>query len=786
MNLIILRVFIFVTFFSIFRVSYGQELENDALSSLFEEMWLAKRKNPAKVDSIFFVAEANFNLKHQIKSKIYLRNHYARIKLYQGNAVLARKLVDSNLVFSKKMNDSMLIASCYREIGGIYQTNLAMDSGLYYLSLAIKMAQPNSITFLDAYRIKSLIYMRQGRYEKALQITTSIINTIPNNTKNFEYYTCKGTALLKTCIAYRALNLYEVCETWCKKYMRFGSLHPKSYHFAQSRFQLAQLKATQKDYQSAIKYYKKALTVSNQINNNGLSADISLKIAESCLEISKNSAAADYFKNAFLLLDSSKWVTRVYQQIKGSYLVENKQYKEAEKYLLPFTDDNYYKTHHPNFKAKVAKALAEMYGGLNNFEKSNYYLKLYNTINDSIKSKQAYYKISKLEQKKVAFDNQKKEPFNLSFAFIINAFTILNLFFLALFLIIKKNNSPPNYVLAAIIFLPIFNFTHNLFILTNNNEIIPFSFVISNTVGIVIPLLVYRYTCYFVGKKFSLFSIIHILTGLSLLYLFYFDVDFLKLSSLEQNTFFQQIVKGDFPLKFVVGNVCFFGLTVFYTIMSFRLIINNYKTEMQLQTNLTLKNRYILTLISSIFLLNLIGIILFSFINPSIVELIILPILMNILFFIILLTALRSSSFFTSNQFNEFTKRKDEQLQIKKEIISINPINIDFEKISLKMDRLIANEIYLNPKLSLQQFSNEIGEPAHHISIVLKKHYKMNFFDFINSNRVKYAINFLATEKSKNMSIEGVGLSSGFNSRTSMYRAFKKFAGKTPSDFART
>jgi len=93
---------------------------------------------------------------------------------------------------------------------------------------------------------------------------------------------------------------------------------------------------------------------------------------------------------------------------------------------------------------------------------------------------------------------------------------------------------------------------------------------------------------------------------------------------------------------------------------------------------------------------------------------------------------------------------------------------------------------YLNPELNIYQLSEILGLKKHHLSQVINDKSGMNFFDFINTFRVEEIKRNLADPSMKNLTLLGIGLESGFNSKATFNSAFKKFTGLTPSDFQKT
>jgi AraC-like DNA-binding protein len=102
------------------------------------------------------------------------------------------------------------------------------------------------------------------------------------------------------------------------------------------------------------------------------------------------------------------------------------------------------------------------------------------------------------------------------------------------------------------------------------------------------------------------------------------------------------------------------------------------------------------------------------------------------------------------------------------------------EKIRNEMEK---NEFYLNQNLSLHIFAREVQISARIISACINQHFGINFNEWVNNYRVEKSLARLKDPKSNNLSIEGIGTSSGFKSRSAMYEAFKRKLGKSPGHF---
>jgi len=97
-----------------------------------------------------------------------------------------------------------------------------------------------------------------------------------------------------------------------------------------------------------------------------------------------------------------------------------------------------------------------------------------------------------------------------------------------------------------------------------------------------------------------------------------------------------------------------------------------------------------------------------------------------------------------------------------------------------------AERPYLDPLISLGDLAGKISVPAHYLSQVLNSHFGMNFFDFINSYRIRESQRLLADTKNGKRTILDVLYEAGFNSKSVFNTAFKKHTGLTPSEFKKS
>ncbi len=94
--------------------------------------------------------------------------------------------------------------------------------------------------------------------------------------------------------------------------------------------------------------------------------------------------------------------------------------------------------------------------------------------------------------------------------------------------------------------------------------------------------------------------------------------------------------------------------------------------------------------------------------------------------------------------------------------------------------KMKSEKYYLNPDLTLQTLASELGLHANTISETINSGLNKSFPDFVNEYRIKAAIEKLNSSEYSNITVLGIAYDSGFNSKTTFNRAFKKTTGKTP------
>jgi AraC-like DNA-binding protein len=87
---------------------------------------------------------------------------------------------------------------------------------------------------------------------------------------------------------------------------------------------------------------------------------------------------------------------------------------------------------------------------------------------------------------------------------------------------------------------------------------------------------------------------------------------------------------------------------------------------------------------------------------------------------------------------------------------------------------------FLQPEFNLAQLSVLIHVPVHHLAYYFREVKKPTFTDYSNEWRVEHAKSLIMEGKSSDLTLEAIGILSGFSSRNTFLHAFKKVEGISP------
>lgn len=103
--------------------------------------------------------------------------------------------------------------------------------------------------------------------------------------------------------------------------------------------------------------------------------------------------------------------------------------------------------------------------------------------------------------------------------------------------------------------------------------------------------------------------------------------------------------------------------------------------------------------------------------------------------------------------------------------------------IFLRMERMIIEQrLFLQPDFGRDELLRVTGINKNNLSGLLHRYSgATNLNNYLNRLRVEYSVKLI--KENKNFSIEAIAKESGFNSRTTFYRAFYKQFGMTPTEY---
>lgn len=135
----------------------------------------------------------------------------------------------------------------------------------------------------------------------------------------------------------------------------------------------------------------------------------------------------------------------------------------------------------------------------------------------------------------------------------------------------------------------------------------------------------------------------------------------------------------------------------------------------------------------------------------------------------------------------------NDEVEKEKELdISSRPVKYQYSSLSndesLQIHKLLlkileSEKPFLNPELTLAQLAKLIPTHPNKLSEVINKFEQKNFYDLINEKRIHEFLRLLNMPENKQFTLMSLAYDCGFNSKASFNRNFKKYTGKTPSEY---
>ena len=118
--------------------------------------------------------------------------------------------------------------------------------------------------------------------------------------------------------------------------------------------------------------------------------------------------------------------------------------------------------------------------------------------------------------------------------------------------------------------------------------------------------------------------------------------------------------------------------------------------------------------------------------------------------------------------------------------LSSENVEVDPGIVKTIQEGMEAEKYFLAPSLTLNQFAKYLDLPSRTVSQHINHGIGKPFIDFVNEYRVKEVIRHLEDQDLAHLTLLGIAEESGFNSKSTFNRIFKKFTGKSPKEYVKT
>ena len=117
--------------------------------------------------------------------------------------------------------------------------------------------------------------------------------------------------------------------------------------------------------------------------------------------------------------------------------------------------------------------------------------------------------------------------------------------------------------------------------------------------------------------------------------------------------------------------------------------------------------------------------------------------------------------------------------------IHFNEIFIKPQKLAFKDFEFVfySNHYYLLPDANMEDLALKLNATKKELTDYIKNEIEKNFTELLNKNRVEYLKELLKAKKYESFTIEALSEMAGFSNRRTMYNAFNKYTGMTPTEY---
>lgn len=101
-------------------------------------------------------------------------------------------------------------------------------------------------------------------------------------------------------------------------------------------------------------------------------------------------------------------------------------------------------------------------------------------------------------------------------------------------------------------------------------------------------------------------------------------------------------------------------------------------------------------------------------------------------------------------------------------------------------DLLIRQHKFRDSRYCAQELAADLGISTSRLSRILRSTYGQTYTDIVMALRMKRARRHLADPAKNSMTVEEIGVLSGFGNKQTFFATFKRITGVTPADYRKT
>ena len=128
-----------------------------------------------------------------------------------------------------------------------------------------------------------------------------------------------------------------------------------------------------------------------------------------------------------------------------------------------------------------------------------------------------------------------------------------------------------------------------------------------------------------------------------------------------------------------------------------------------------------------------------------------------------------------------FTEEAAAETETRRSVLAAD----ELEKLKARIEKLMETErLYLEPALALNDLARALGVSAGVLSFAINQGFGVNFNDFVNEYRIREVKEQLRRGEAEKRTLTAIAFDCGFNSKATFNRAFRKFTGRSPKEYA--